>query len=927
MATRSPVGLQEMPLLRTKLYTPPLRHDQVPRSHLVERLRAGLHRKLALISAPAGFGKTTLVSEWVHAMGKTTPPIAVAWLSLDESDNDPARFLTYLIAALQGVETQQEADGPIGSGLLGALQSAQPPPAEAVLTALINEIADLSERIVLVLDDYHLIDAQPIHDALTFLLRRLPPQLHLVIATREDPPLPLARLRARGQLAELRATDLRFTPSEAAEFLNQAMGLDLSAEDIAALESRTEGWVAGLQLAAISMQGRKDVTGFVQSFAGSHHFVLDYLVEEVLEQQPASVQAFLLQTSVLDRLTGSLCDALTGQENGQQALEMLQHANLFIVPLDDERHWYRYHHLFADLLRQQLRQAQPERLPTLHQRAIEWYEEHGFPDEAIEHAFRAEDFERAARLVESVAEATWGHSSHYKLRRWLAELPVELLSTRPHLCVFHAGYLFASGEQDAAEQSLQAAEHALARTGDVWAETSLVEQDPLSHTDTTKLLGRIAATRSFMASYRSDARGVIPHARQALQYLPQDDLAWRGAAAVALGDAYIYRGQYVEAHRTYLEALEAIGATGNTYLYLNVSLKMALGLKSQGRLQRAIEICQQRLQLAQQSGMSGTEMVGWLLAIWGEVLAELGDLDGALCQAKKGVALTEQGSDVAMLTWSYMCLTRVLFSRGNLDAAHEIITATERIAQASVVPRWVTNLMGAWRVRIWLAQDKLDETLEWMRKRWLDLNAQTTYVDALDNVALARVFMAQKRYEDAVRLLERLLEPAEAGAHITRAVQILILQALALQAQGDTDQAMAPLERALALAQPGGYVRIFADEGPSMARLLYEALARGTRPDYVRRLLAAFPVTAAEPPTSSVADHPSSTLIEPLSERELEVLELIAQGLTNPEIASRLYLALNTVKAHTSNIYGKLGVHNRTEAAARARALGLLPST
>jgi LuxR family maltose regulon positive regulatory protein len=325
--------------------------------------------------------------------------------------------------------------------------------------------------------------------------------------------------------------------------------------------------------------------------------------------------------------------------------------------------------------------------------------------------------------------------------------------------------------------------------------------------------------------------------------------------------------------------------------------------------------------------MSGTEMVGWLLAIWGEVLAELGDLDGALCQAKKGIALTEKGSDVAMLTWSYMCLTRVLFSRGDFYAAHEIITATERIARASVVPRWVTNLMGAWKVRTWLAQDKLDETLEWMRQRWQNLDAQTTYVDALDNVALARVFMAQERHEDAVRLLNRLLEPAEAGAHTTRAIQILILQALALQAQGDTDQAMASLERALALAEPGGYIRIFADEGPAMARLLYEALARRIGPDYVRRLLAAFPVAEAEPPTSSVADHPSSALIEPLSERELEVLALIAQGLTNLEIASRLFLALNTVKAHASNIYGKLGVHNRMEAAARARALGILPPT
>jgi len=875
----------------------------------------------------------------LEALGKAASPNAVAWLSLDESDNDLTRFLTYLIGALQTIEVD------IGKGALSALHAPQPqpPPAETILTALINETAALSCRIVLVLDDYHLIEAQPIHDALAFLLRRLPPQMHLVIATREDPPLSLARLRARGQLTELRATDLKFAPTEAAEFLNQVMGLDLSEEDISALERRTEGWIAGLQLAAISMQGRKDASGFIQSFAGSHHYVLDYLVEEVLDQQSESIQDFLLQTAILDRLTGPLCDAvrfgmakshgssegtaLTGQGNGQEILEMLEHANLFIVSLDEDRRWYRYHHLFADLLRQRQHQTQPEQVSTLHIRASEWYVQNGFFEEAIEHALQAEDFEHAACLVESVAEATWGHSNHAKLRRWLEELPVELVFTRPYLCVFHAGYLFASGEQDAAERNLQAAEQAIALTGDVPTEAPLAEQDQLSHTDRTKLLGRIAATRAFMASYRSDAPGVIPHARQALQYLPQEDLAWRGAAAVALGDAYIYQGQYVEAHRTYLDGLEAIGATGNTYLYMSTSLKMALGLRSQGRLRRAIEICQQRLQLAQENGMSETEMVGWLLAVWGEVLAELGDLDGAVRQAKKGVALTEQGSDVAMLTWSYMCLTRVLFSRGDLAAAHEIITATTRIAQSSVVPRWVTNLMGAWRVRIWLAQDKVDETLEWMQKRGLNLDAQNTYVDALDNVAVARVFVAQERYEDALRLLERLLEPAEAGTHTTRTIQILILQALIFQIKGDIDQAIVRLERALTLAKPGGFLQIFADEGPPMARLLYEALSRGIAPDYVRRLLAAFPVTEPEQTDVSKTLASNSELIEPLSDRELEVLQLFAEGLTNPEIASRLFLALNTVKAHASNIYGKLGVHSRTQAVAKARALRVLPFT
>jgi LuxR family maltose regulon positive regulatory protein len=477
--------MQQYPLLQTKLYIPPIRPELVSRSRLIERLNAGLDRELTVISAPAGFGKTTLVSEWVDHLrsdGAKEDQIEnrIAWLSLDESDSDPTRFLAYLIAALRTIEPRQQSAGNIGKGALSALQSPQPPPAEVVLTTLINEIAAIPDRILLVLDDCHLIEAQPIYDALTFLLEHLPPQMHLVIATREDPHLSLARLRARGQLTELRATDLRFTSSEAAEFLNQVMGLDLSMEDIAALETRTEGWIAGLQLAAISMQGRKDASSLIKSFTGSHRFVLDYLIEEVLEQQSESIQSFLLQTAVLNRLTGPLCDAVrfggarspTGQDNGQATLEMLDHANLFMVPLDEERRWYRYHHLFADLLRQRLNQTQPEQLPILHRRASEWYEQNGFADEAIEHALRAEDFERAAYLIEEQADAVWGRGEHTKLRRWLAGLPVELIFSKPHLCVLHAWELFTSGQQDAAEGSLQAAEKALHTSTDLATETS-----------------------------------------------------------------------------------------------------------------------------------------------------------------------------------------------------------------------------------------------------------------------------------------------------------------------------------------------------------------------------------------------------------------------------------------------------------------------
>jgi len=800
------------PLLKPKLYIPPIRPELVPRPRLIERLNAGLHRKLTLISAPAGFGKTTLLSEWVA--GSERP---VAWLSLDEGDNDPTRFLSYSIAALRTIEAN------IAKGVLSALQSPQPPPAEDILTVLINEIAAIPGRIILVLDDYHLIEAEPIHDALTFLLRHLPPQMHLVIATRENPLLPLARLRARGQMTELRATDLRFTPSEAAEFLNQVMGLDLSAEDIAALEGRTEGWIVGLQLAAISMQGREDATSLIESFTGSHRFVLDYLIEEVLNQQSKSVQTFLLQTAVLDRLTGFLCDALTGQDNGQATLETLERANLFIVPLDEERRWYRYHQLFSDLLRHRLRQTQLEQIPMLHHQASGWYEQNGFADEAIEHALRAEDFERAAYLIERHFDVMYQRGEHTKLRRWLAGLPIELVYSRPHLSVFHAWDLFTSGQHGAAEQSLQAAEQALDTGVDGSTETSPIERDLSPSSDRMRIQGMVAAMRAFLAYYRGDAPGTIHCARQALDYLPQQDLTWRSTAAIALGDGYSIKGEMVAAYQARLEALATSKETGDTYLSTIANLKVAVTLRQQGQLRRVIETCQRQYQLADESGLSQTVVVGWLLAIWGEVLAELNDLDRAMHQAVKGVELTERGRDVAMLGWSNSCLMRVLFSRGDMAGADKIIRKMENLARKHDVPPWITKRMTAWQARIWLAEGKLDAASQWVQERGLDAYGGPVLLHEMEYRVLARVLIAHGRWDEATRLLKRLLETAETGGQTSRAIEILMLQALAFQAGGDTAQAMTTLEQALTLAEPGGFIRIFVDEGLPMARLLYEA--------------------------------------------------------------------------------------------------------
>jgi LuxR family maltose regulon positive regulatory protein len=921
-------------LLTTKLFIPSTRPELVSRPRLVERLNGGLHHKLTLISAPAGFGKTTLVSEWVEnlrlaAKKENQIENRIAWLSLDESENDPARFLTYLIAALNQVEG---IDATFGKGALSMLQSPQPPPTETILTSLINEIATIPDRIILVLDDYHLIDAQPIHDALTFHLEHLPQQMHLVIATREDPHLPLARLRAKDQLTELRATDLRFTPSEAAEFLNQVMGLNLSADDITALESRTEGWIAGLQLAAISLQGREDVTSLVRSFAGSHQYVLDYLIEEVLNLQSENTLSFLLQTSILDRLTGSLCDALTGQHSGQATLEMLEHANLFIVPLDDERRWYRYHHLFSDLLRRRLRQTQLEQIPTLHHQASEWYEQNGFTDEAIVHALQGEDFERAARLIEEHADALWGRGEHAKLRRWLEKLPIELVFSKPDICIFHAWYHYSIGELDTAEKSLQAAEQASDSSTDHVTESESQEQVSITNYDRVKLRGRAAVIRAFMGAYRGDVPGIIQHARQALEYLPEQDLTWRSIATNALADAHAYKGDMTAAYEARFEALKACKAAGDIYLNIITNLKLAITLRSQGQLQRTIEICQQQIQFASEFGLSQTRAVGWMLAIWGEVLAEFNDLDGAIDKAKKGVELTEGGGDLAMIGWSYMSLMRIIFSRGDMVGAEEIIQKMENVARESKVPPWFTNLMAAWQTQMWLVQDKLEEASQWALERRLDTDGESKLQHEIDYFLLfeyilyGRILIAQGRLDETTTLLQRLLEAAETGGRTSRVIEILILQALVLEARGDTDQAVTTLEKALTLAEPEGFIRIFVDEDQPMARLLYEALNRGIAPDHISRLLSAFPMTESEQTDPSKIQTPKSELVEPLSEREIEVLQLIAEGLTNQEVASRLYLAQSTIKVHTRNIYGKLGVNNRTQAVARARALGILPS-
>jgi LuxR family maltose regulon positive regulatory protein len=894
------------PLLATKLYIPPPRPDVVRRPRLLTRLNAGLHRKLTLISAPAGFGKTTLVSEWVNqpaATGgmpdaATEPhhPAGVAWLSLDTGDSDPTRFLTYLVAALQTVAPT------VGAGVAGVLQSPQPPPVEALLTTLLNEISTIPDNFLLVLDDYHMLDAPPIDTALTFLLDHLPPRMHLVIATREDPALPLARLRARGQLTELRASDLRFTPAEAAAFLNQMMGLNLAADDIAALEQRTEGWIAGLQLAALSMQAQQDITGFIRSFTGSHRFVLDYLVEEVLQQQPEPIQNFLLHTSVLDRLCGPLCDAVLPDSTatGQTTLEYIEHANLFIVPLDNERRWYRYHHLFAELLRQRLQQQQPDNLTVLHQRAGVWFEANGLELEAFQHAAAANDIERAMRLIEGGGMPLHFRGAVAPVLTWLESLPAAVLDAHPALWVMYASALSVAGRNTGIEEKLQA------------AEAALQGRPPDEHT--RDLIGRIAAIRALLGAMQYQVETIIDQSRRALEYLHPDNLPVRTATTWKLGLAYQFQGERAAARQAYTEAITMCAASGNVFINLLATTGLGIIQESDTQLSLADETYRRVLELAGDPSRPAACEAYFGLA---RICYEWNDLDAAQQHGEQSVQLARQIEMVDSFVAGELFLARLKRARGDLAGAATLVAAAEESARRHNFVQQMPEVAAA-QIMLLLLQGRLDAAAHLAQTHDLPL-------------CQARVHLAQGDPAAALALLEPVQRQAETRAWPDERLKVLLLQALAHHAQGAADQARHLLSDALALAEPAGCIRTFVDEGPPMAQLLTEAAAYGIMPDYSHRLLTAYATgtqdagrtTEPAPAAHGVVSDPVS-LVEPLSQRELEILRLIAQGLSNREISARLVLALDTVKGHNRRIYDKLQVQRRTEAVARARELGLL---
>jgi LuxR family maltose regulon positive regulatory protein len=924
------------PVLATKLFAPARRPQLVARSRLTGQLDTTLDagHRLTLVSAPAGFGKTTVLSDWLAHLAQREPHARVGWLSLDEGDNDLTRLLTHVVASLNSV----------GLGVdTAVLESLHTSSTSTALTALVNEVTRAGEGApgegwVLVLDDYHVIDASDVHDALAFLLDHLPGYLHLVMATRSDPPLPLARLRSGGQLTEVRAADLRFTSAEAREFLNRAMGLDLTAADVDALEERTEGWIVGLQLAALSLRGIPErggaVADFIEAFTGSNRFVIDYLADEVLARQPAQVRDFLLGTAVLDRLTGPLCDAVTGGADGTRMLEDLERGNLFLVPLDNERSWYRYHHLFADVLRARLGAEAPDQVPSLHQRASEWFAARGLAADAVRHALAASDFDRAAYLVEEALPELRRTRQDSLLLAWIRALPESVVRRRPVLSIVSSWSLMMSGDIDAAELRLDDAEAALAagahdkELAAAWADTEDLRTAPAT----------ISVYRASLAQARGDIAGTVRHARRARELAGPEDHFVRGAGAGFLGLASWAGGDLEEALSTFSDAVRSLHAAGNLVDELDSTVVLADMWVASGRPSRARRLCEQARQTATEGGHPYVRATADLHVAMAELDRELDDLTSAEAHLETARVLGERTSITENRHRWFVAMSQVRAADGDFGTATRLLDQAEALYRRGFYPD--VRPIGAMKARVQIAAGDLSSVAGWADDRGVSVGDDADYLREYEHLTLARLLLAQHRAEQdsevagsaspvtaVLGLLDRLHTAATGAGREGSVLEIRVLQALAHQARGDLTAALAALSRALSEApEPDSYVRLYLDEGAPMLALLRhvanatDPFARAESGEEVRgrarRLLErAQRVEGAEPPQA---------LVGPLSRRELEVLRLLDSELTGPEIARELFVTLNTLRTHTKRIFTKLDAKTRAAAVRRARERGLL---
>jgi LuxR family maltose regulon positive regulatory protein len=893
------------PLLETKLYLPRPRLGLVPRPRLSERLDRGLAAKLLLVSAPPGFGKTTLLVDWTAALS-ADDRVSTAWLSLDAGDNDPATYWAYVVAALRAVAPD------VGADALAMLQETRPPPIEVVLTTLLNGLGTMEAELVLVLDDYHVIESPQVQSGMAFLLEHLPPRLHLVIASRADPALPLPRLRALGDLVEIRSADLRFTPAEAVAYLNDSRGLQLTAADVVALEERTEGWIAALQLAALSLAGREDTASFIAGFSGDDRYVVDYLVDEVLNRQPQHVRSFLLQTSVLERMNGSLCEAVTGQSGGRALLEALERDNLFVVPLDARRHWYRYHHLFADVLQTRLLDEHPDRVAGLHRSASDWYEEHGDRPEAIRHALAGGDHPSAATLVELAMPALRRDRREATMRAWLERLPDDVLRARPVLCNTLAGARLSTGTFEGVEDLLADAER-LMGTDDL----VVVDQDEFR-----RLPAALAVHRAGLALMRGDVEATVGFARRALELRETNDHLAGGAASALLGLAAWSVGDLEVAEASYRGCLVDFERMDHVSDVLGCSIALADIQVAQGRLRSAMRTYEAALELVSRHDvrvLRGTvDMYVGLAALH----VEHGDLPAARRDLDRARELGEHAGLPQNAYRSRVVMAQVRAAEGDLDAAVGLLDEAEQRYEGDFSPD--IRPVAARRARLWIRQGRLDDALAWAKRRDLSVADDVIYVREFEHLTLARALVADRRPGAELRLaqvrdlLGRLLRQAHDSHRGGSVLEISVVEALAHHRSGDLARALASLAEALDLAEPEGYVGLFLDEGVAMTELLTTAVRQGRASPYLQQLLAGARVPLATPGRST------STLVEPLSARERDILRLLRSDLSGPEIARELVVSLNTVRTHTKNVYLKLGVNSRRAAVRRAHELDLL---
>ena len=871
------------PLLSTKLYFPPDTKKHVPRQRLIERLNAGLweahgfERRLTLVSAPAGYGKTTLVTQWLRS---TNYPCA--WLSLDENDNDPKRFLEYLVAALTQI------DPSIGDCAQGLLKHPQPPPSDEILTALVNDIAAHPAAIVLAIDDYHLIQTQSIHQQLNFLLEFQPSNLHLVIMTREDPPVPLSRLRARSQVTEIRQVDLCFTEVEAGVFLRKGSGLELQEEDIQALVRRTEGWVVGLQLAALSLQGQTDLKGFIQSFTGSNRFILDYLMDEVLDRQPTDTLDFLLRTSILERLSAPLCDSVCERTGSREMLEALESANLFIFPLDARRAWYRYHRLFAEHLRHRLRVSANVPEHALHTSASLWFEENGYLAEAVQHALSAENWERAVGLIQGISQDLMKRGEVATLLGWFQSLPEEEVLAHPQLCVDFSWPLVLSGQLEAAE--------------------ALVERVEARLDDESQLSGDIAALHAYIARSRGDTRRTVMMSRRALSMLPDENQGLREILAVNLGIAHWHEGEIEEAEEVLTDARDVFEKTRNRYAELTALIFLNRIQAARGHLRGAYQAYKPLVEIK-----GDIPVLALAHMDLGALHYERNELEDCGRQFRASMAVSERTRNGEFLIGGYAQMVRLHLASGNLAGAINALQVTERLLQEHRITPVNLQRNAALHVEVALIQGDLTGAEAWAEQAGKNADAHNFY--PFLGLTPARILLAQKRNLEALEYLQSRFDSALEGGWGYGRIAVRVMQA---QAATNPEEALGYLVEALQWGQPEGFLRTFVDAGEGLTPLLQEAALRGASPDYIGNILAAM---EGRERGASPGQQP---LVEPLSEREIEVLRLVAAGLSNREIASKLILSMGTVKSHIHHIYGKLDTRNRAQAIARARELNLL---